>query len=244
MNADDVPEVQGRVQEGDRPSIVAIIKQAKVTSKGQVLTSAVASLDPDSAQVLVVSDATREDGLRLPTSPGTSAGRSRWSRSTGLARRRLHPPVRSMSSTQNPRSPAAPPHRRRAPPRPCPTRRTAVAGARGSPTTEDHLDDAAGRPPSSRPGAAAAAGRPHRRAPGAPGPSWLVVAVLGVVALALVAIAAVLGLGTWNVREVREQDQVDEATRSAPAPPSGPRPRSCPTTTSRSTPTRRPRSGT
>lgn len=33
------------------------IKQAKVTSKGEVLSSAVASLDTDSAQVLVVSDA-------------------------------------------------------------------------------------------------------------------------------------------------------------------------------------------
>jgi Na+-transporting NADH:ubiquinone oxidoreductase subunit NqrC len=37
--------------------IVASVKQAKMSSKGQVLTSAVASLDPDSAQVLVVSDA-------------------------------------------------------------------------------------------------------------------------------------------------------------------------------------------
>ena len=37
--------------------IVASVKQAKMTSKGQVLTSAVASIDPDSAQVLVVSDA-------------------------------------------------------------------------------------------------------------------------------------------------------------------------------------------
>ena len=34
------------------------IKQAKVTSKGDVLASAVASVDSDSAQVLVVSDAT------------------------------------------------------------------------------------------------------------------------------------------------------------------------------------------
>jgi hypothetical protein len=38
--------------------IVASVKQAKMTSKGEVLTSAVASLDPDSAKVLVVSDAT------------------------------------------------------------------------------------------------------------------------------------------------------------------------------------------
>jgi Mce-associated membrane protein len=37
--------------------IVRSVKQAKMTSKGEVLTSAVASLDPDSAQVLVVSDA-------------------------------------------------------------------------------------------------------------------------------------------------------------------------------------------
>ena len=37
--------------------IVTSVKQAKMTSKGEVLSSAVASLDPDSAQVLVVSDA-------------------------------------------------------------------------------------------------------------------------------------------------------------------------------------------
>lgn len=37
--------------------IVTSVKQAKMTSKGEVLNSAVASLDPDSAQVLVVSDA-------------------------------------------------------------------------------------------------------------------------------------------------------------------------------------------
>ena len=37
--------------------IVESVKQAKMTSYGEVLTSAVASLDPDSAQVLVVSDA-------------------------------------------------------------------------------------------------------------------------------------------------------------------------------------------
>ena len=37
--------------------IVTSVKQAKMSSKGQVLTSAVASIDPDSAQVLVVSDA-------------------------------------------------------------------------------------------------------------------------------------------------------------------------------------------
>lgn len=37
--------------------IVTSVKQAKMSSKGEVLTSGVASLDPDSAQVLVVSDA-------------------------------------------------------------------------------------------------------------------------------------------------------------------------------------------
>jgi Mce-associated membrane protein len=37
--------------------IVVSVKQAKMSSKGQVLALAVASLDPDSAQVLVVSDA-------------------------------------------------------------------------------------------------------------------------------------------------------------------------------------------
>ncbi|MGZ4475155.1 MAG: hypothetical protein ACXVWW_05575 [Nocardioides sp.] len=37
--------------------VVPSVKQAKMTSKGQVLASAVASVDPDSAQVLVVSDA-------------------------------------------------------------------------------------------------------------------------------------------------------------------------------------------
>jgi hypothetical protein len=38
--------------------IVASVKQAKMSSRGEVLTSAVAGLDPDSAKVLVVSDAT------------------------------------------------------------------------------------------------------------------------------------------------------------------------------------------
>jgi Mce-associated membrane protein len=37
--------------------IVTSVKQAKMTSKGDVLASAVGSLDPDSAEVLVVSDA-------------------------------------------------------------------------------------------------------------------------------------------------------------------------------------------
>ncbi len=38
--------------------IVASVKQAEVKSEGEVVTSAVASVDPDSAEVLVVADAT------------------------------------------------------------------------------------------------------------------------------------------------------------------------------------------
>ena len=49
------------------------------------------------------------------------------------------------------------------------------------------------------------------------GPSWPVVAVLGAVTLLLVAAAVVLGLVTWSYPEVREQDQVAAATRTAPA---------------------------
>jgi len=44
-----------------------------------------------------------------------------------------------------------------------------------------------------------------------------VVAVLGAVALALLATAAVLGLGVWDIRQVRQEDQVAEAGRQAPA---------------------------
>ena len=50
-----------------------------------------------------------------------------------------------------------------------------------------------------------------------PRPSWLVVGLLGTLALVLVVVAAVLGLGVWNVGAVREQSQVDEATREAPS---------------------------
>ncbi len=49
------------------------------------------------------------------------------------------------------------------------------------------------------------------------GPSWPVIAAIGAVALLLVVAAAVLGLGTWSYPEVREQDKVDAATRTAPA---------------------------
>ena len=51
------PKFKGEFEKA-MTDIVASVKQAKMTSKGQVLTSAVASLDPDSAKVLVVSDAT------------------------------------------------------------------------------------------------------------------------------------------------------------------------------------------
>jgi Mce-associated membrane protein len=53
------------------------------------------------------------------------------------------------------------------------------------------------------------------RTPG-PGPSWLVITILGGLAGLLVAGAAVLGLGVWNVSDVREQDAVAEASRNAP----------------------------
>ena len=52
--------------------IVASVKQAKMSSKGDVLTSAVASVDPDSAQVLVVADA------QVKTVFDTRARHFRW----------------------------------------------------------------------------------------------------------------------------------------------------------------------
>lgn len=52
---------------------------------------------------------------------------------------------------------------------------------------------------------------------GRPAPSWPVVAVLGVVALVLVVTAGVLGLFTWSWSDVRTQDAVDQASRTAPA---------------------------
>lgn len=45
----------------------------------------------------------------------------------------------------------------------------------------------------------------------------MVIAVLGGLALVLVLVAAVLGLGTWGYGSVRAQDRVDEASRTAPA---------------------------
>ena len=56
------------------------------------------------------------------------------------------------------------------------------------------------------------------RAPGvSSGPSWPIVAALGVAALVLVVAAGVLGLFTWSWSDVHAQDAVDEASRTAPA---------------------------
>jgi Mce-associated membrane protein len=50
-----------------------------------------------------------------------------------------------------------------------------------------------------------------------PAPSWRVVAVVGVLAAVLVALAAVLGLSTWSWSRVRDLDAAQEASRTAPA---------------------------
>jgi Mce-associated membrane protein len=69
--------------------------------------------------------------------------------------------------------------------------------------------------PPAPPSSAGPAG--SRRTGGRPAPSWPVVAVLGVVALVLVVTAGVLGLFTWSWSDVRTQDAVDQASRTAPA---------------------------
>jgi len=56
-----------------------------------------------------------------------------------------------------------------------------------------------------------------RLAPGRDAPSWLLLAILGAVALVLVAVTAFLGLVTWDIRGVRQSDQVDEASQTAPS---------------------------
>jgi len=50
------PKFKGEFEKA-MSDIVRSVKQSKMTSDGRVLTSGVSSLDPDSAQVLVVSDA-------------------------------------------------------------------------------------------------------------------------------------------------------------------------------------------
>lgn len=60
------PKFKGEFDKAMQDIVVAV-KQAQLTSKGQVLTSAVASVDPDSAQVLVVADASAKSvtGTRI-----------------------------------------------------------------------------------------------------------------------------------------------------------------------------------
>ncbi|HEX2550978.1 MAG TPA: hypothetical protein VHK64_05235 [Nocardioidaceae bacterium] len=72
--------------------------------------------------------------------------------------------------------------------------------------------EAVAPPPPSSDGPAASRGTGGR-----PAPSWPFVAVLGVVALVLVVTAGVLGLFTWSWSDVRTQDAVDQASRTAPA---------------------------
>lgn len=57
--------------------------------------------------------------------------------------------------------------------------------------------------------------RPAR--PAQSGPSTPVLVGLAVLAVVLLATVAVLGLGVWDIREVRDQEAVDEASRTAPA---------------------------
>jgi Mce-associated membrane protein len=112
-------------------------------------------------------------------------------------------------------------------PIPRPPRRR-IAGERRPPRDVEPADprkpqtpDAAAPPDASRPAPGAppppVEPRAASREPGGSGPSWLALAVLGVVALALVLVVAYLGLGKWNIRDVREHEAVIEATSSAPA---------------------------
>ena len=77
---------------------------------------------------------------------------------------------------------------------------------------EEH-DQGAPVPPPQRSGAVDV----PRAARGGSAPSWPVVAALGVAALVLVVAAGVLGLFTWSWSDVRAQDAVDDASRTAPA---------------------------
>ena len=112
-------------------------------------------------------------------------------------------------------------------PTPRPPRRR-IAGERrparpddGLAPTPEQLEDPVAPDPTPDDGAGSGevppAKPPADRAPGRGGPSWPVVAVLGVVALALVTAAAWLGLATWDYRAVRDQDAIDESSRTAPA---------------------------
>jgi Mce-associated membrane protein len=65
------PKFKGEFDKAMQQIVVAVQK-AKMSSKGQVLSSAVASVDPDSAQVLVVADA------QVKTVFDTKARHFRW----------------------------------------------------------------------------------------------------------------------------------------------------------------------
>lgn len=80
-------------------------------------------------------------------------------------------------------------------------------------TAEDPAHDTVGETGPPPPPAPPAAGE----SAGGGGPSWPVVAAVGVLALLLVAAAVALGLGRWDYREVRDQDAVEAASRTAPA---------------------------
>jgi Mce-associated membrane protein len=115
-------------------------------------------------------------------------------------------------SSQTPRTPG--PRRRIAGERRVrvePSDRTASTGSTGPvPVTEpgDTVPPAAARE-----GSPTGDGQRQRRS----APSWRVVAVVGVLAAVLVALAAVLGLSTWSWSRVRDLDAAQEASRTAPA---------------------------
>jgi Mce-associated membrane protein len=117
-------------------------------------------------------------------------------------------------SSQNPR----PPRRRIAGERRPPRAEGEVRAERphGPVSLEKRLEEheqGAPVPPPQRSGAPDV----PQTARGGSGPSWPVVAALGVAALVLVVAAGVLGLFTWSWSDVRAQDAVDEASRTAPA---------------------------
>ena len=83
FDASDLPTLKERLSpmlttkfrsgfEATIDDIVTQIEQAELVSKGEVLRSAVASVDTDSAEVLVVADATAESSF------GTRARHFRW----------------------------------------------------------------------------------------------------------------------------------------------------------------------
>jgi Mce-associated membrane protein len=84
FDASDLPTLKQRISpmlttkfrtdfESTIDDILAQIEQAKLVSKGEVLRSAVASVDSDSAEVLVVADASAKSSF------GTRARHFRWS---------------------------------------------------------------------------------------------------------------------------------------------------------------------